>query len=322
MSAVHSHKRLCRRDIKSKERQRERESADCSLQSISVNAPNALPHDQGGSSVFTPRPPSSPPMSESVQQKTSKRPTSAPIPQRYHVAAPSAKTLTRPETSPVASRNKVPTSRFANRGVSARQKEKSPRVSGADKLAEALLLERMLQSLGDRGDEFRDVESDADTTVDAKHQEPQRIFYPTHKSVRNILKDVFNHKARLPEGDLQFDLPPGSSAEPLESVEINSDGLNTESGGKQHAEMHPPRAPMLRRKSSISRLREKVLSSMRSKSLGQHQKGARSQGVHNAVARQSATIFSHAEEKQVSVLQPDTQDDDGDDQLTHGLATR
>ena len=190
------------------ERQREREAIERIHldHSASPYASNVLP-PEGQSIIFKPRPPSSPSTStrESIQRKFSQRPTSAPVPQRYHIAA-YGKTCTRPETSPDAPLNQMPASGHAKHGGSARQRGMSLRVGGADKLAEALLLERMLQLLSNHDNEADEI--------DTARREPQdRMFHPTHKSVRDILKEVFDRTPDVPDDDSHFDLQPGSSAE-------------------------------------------------------------------------------------------------------------
>lgn len=88
-------------------------------------------------------------------------------------------------------------------------------MGGADKLAEALLLERMLQFLSNH-----DKEADE---IDAGRREPQdRVFHPTHKSVRDILKEVFDRTPAVPDDDSQFDWQPGSSAEHPSFLRRNS----------------------------------------------------------------------------------------------------
>ena len=186
------------------ERQREREAIESIHldHSASPYTSNVLP-PEGQSIIFKPRPPSSPSTRESIQRKVFQRPTSY------------VTTCTRPETSPDAPRNQMPASGPAKRGGSARQRGRSLRVGGADKLAEALLLERMLRFLSNH-----DKEADE---IDAERREPQdRVFHPTHKSVRDILKEVFDRTPDVPDDDSQFDWQPGSSADHPSFVRRNS----------------------------------------------------------------------------------------------------
>jgi hypothetical protein len=229
------------------ERQREREAIESIHldHSASPYTSNLLP-PEGQSIIFKPRPPSSPSSRESIQRKVFQRPTSAPIPQRYHIAA-NPKTCTRPETSPDALRNQMSASGTARRGGSARQRGRSPptRVGGADKLAEALLLERMLQFLSNH-----DKEADE---IDAARREPQdRMFRPTHKSVRDLLKEVFDRTPDVPDDDSQFDWQPGSSAEHPSFLRRNSTIRQMNSAtlmGRQSLRAEVNSAPALRRQS-------------------------------------------------------------------------